>query len=147
MEWANNLQKAVIQEWLEGVQRNSSPEAKRKLRKEIAEKYEITIGMVQGIIRLQATEGLQQVNKQDHGEYRGHSYEPINYHELVNGLKERIKTLERNFEYILEGIERIAQARQSYEIHLQQLQTIGKRLKGRSVADLGEWPLSIEGGR
>jgi transposase len=142
MEWANNLQKAVITEWLEGIQKDSSSEAKRKLRLRIAKKYDISAWTVQGIIKLMATEGLErQKVKRTSG--LGSRYEPTNYHELVKGLKERVRTLERNFEYVLEGIERIAQARQSYEIHLQQLQTIGKRLKGRTVVDLGEFPRSL----
>lgn len=146
MEWANNLQKAVIKEWLEGVQKDSSIEAQRKLRLRIGKKYDISAWAVKGIVQLMATEGLERQRvKRANG--LGSSYQPINYHELVEGLKERVRTLERNFEYVLEGVERIAQARQSYEVHIQQLQTIGKRLRGRSnVVDLGEWPSRIEGG-
>jgi len=128
MEWANNLQKAVMTEWLEGIEKDSSPEAKRKLKLEIGKKYDITMGMVSGIVQLMATEGLKKVHKKGGGKREGKTFEPFNYHELVKGLKERVEALERRFKQVVEGIENVLEDGQTFAIHLQQLQKIGRRV-------------------
>ncbi len=115
-------------EWLEGIEKDSSPQAQRTLRLAIGKKYNITAGMVQGIVRLMAMEGLKRVNKKGKGITEGKTFEPLNYHELVNGLKQRVEALERRFKQIVEGIENVMEDGQTFAIHLQQLQKIGRRV-------------------
>lgn len=148
MEWANNLQKAVMTEWLEGIEKDSSPEAQRKLRLAIGKKYSITVGMVQGIVWLMATEGLKRVDPRGTGKAAGKTFEPIDYHELVKGLKGRVEALERRFEYVVEGIENVLKDGQTFAIHLQQLQTIGRRVgqRRRTVIDVSDRLTSIDRG-
>ena len=140
MEWANNLQKAIMTEWLEGIEKDSSKEAKRKLKLEIGKKYDITMGMVQGIVWLMATEGLKRVNSKRSAKAEGKTFETIDYHELVNGLKQRVEALERRFKQIVEGIENVMEDGQTFAIHLQQLQKIGRRvgMERRNVIDVSD---------
>ena len=78
MQWNNEIQKAIVKEWVEGCQKVENPRGLISLRRRIAEKYNLTVYMVQGIIELGATQGMIRVGG---GEMRGgRRYEPINYH-------------------------------------------------------------------
>jgi hypothetical protein len=79
------MQKAVIEEGIEGIQKTKGPRARQILRKRIANKYGLNVYVVQGIIGLGATQGI--VRSSDN---HGKRYEPVNYHELIGDLREQV---------------------------------------------------------
>jgi hypothetical protein len=143
MQWNNEIQRSILGEWMDGVDKCRTDQQRRGLRKRIAKKYGLTIYMVQGIIELGALQGLNQIkgNGEMHG---GGRYEPINYHELVKGLEERVAALERKFNYLLEGIDRVIEDGETMRIHVQHLRGIAKWARKRDAIDLEDKPtLSI----
>ena len=141
--WSNEIQRAVIEEWTEGCQEAEGPQALRVLRKQIAGKYGLNAHIIQAIIELGATEGLSRV-KSEANLTDGHSWEPINYHELSGDLKERTKNLERKFEYLLDGIEKVLTDGDTMAIHLGNLRQMGKWMKKRDILDEKETPPLLE---
>lgn len=67
-------------------------------------------------------------------------YEPINYHELVGDLKERVATLKRKSNYLLEGIDRVVEDGETMRIHIQQLRGIAQWARKRDTIDIEDSP-------
>jgi hypothetical protein len=135
--WNNEIQEAVIEEWTEGCQEAKGRQALRILRKRIAEKYALNTHAVQGIIELGATQGLSRV-KSEANKTDGHSWEPINYHELVGDLKGRVRVLERKFEFLLDGIQKVLEDGEAMTVHIAHLRKMGKWMKKRDALDMEE---------
>jgi len=68
----------------------------------------------------------------------GRRYEPINYHELVGDLRERVETLERRFRYLLEGIDRVVEDGETIRAHVQQVRGMTRWMKKRDAIDMEE---------
>lgn len=136
----NNFQEAIAQEWLERIRKDSSPEGKRKLKKGLAEKYDLTMSMIEGIVRIMATQGLKRAITDSLGR-DGSRWDPVDYDEMVDDHENRIKDLERRFEYLIEGVERVLEDGQTFAIHLQPLHTIGKHLGIRRAIRANKAPL------
>ena len=144
MRWNNAIQKAIIEEWTEGVQSARGPRARQTLRKRLGKKYGLSIHLIQGIIELGAAQGLNRMSveaeKQD-----GRRWTPINYHELIGDLKERVEALERKFDYLLDGIQKVLDDGETMAIHLQHLRQMGRWMKGRKAIELeGSSPLRLK---
>ena len=138
MQWNNAIQKAIIEEWTEGVQQAKGPQARRILRKRIAEKYELPVYVIQGIVELGATQGL---NRTGGGEMQdGRKWEPINYHELVGDLKEQVATLKRQFEYLLEGVEKAVEAERAKQDYNRKLLQMARWMRRQNIIDLDDRP-------
>lgn len=138
MKWNNQIQEAVIKEWTEGVQKAKDPEARRTLRKRIAEKYELPVYVIQGIIELAATQGLNRIGG---GEMQdGRRWEPINYHELIGNLKEEVATLKRQFAYLLEGVEKAVKAEQAKQDYDRKLLETARWMRRQNIIDLDDRP-------
>lgn len=137
MKWNNEVQEAVVGEWMEGCQKAKGPQALRVLRLQIGKSYGLNVSIVRGIIEAKAVEGLSKV-KSEGNKTDGHAWEPINYHQLVAGQEERIRTLERKFEYLLDGIEKVLTDGETMGIHLGNLRQMGKWMKKRDALDLEE---------
>lgn len=135
--WTNQIQEAVIQEWMKGCQEGEGTQDIQALRNGIAKRYGLTVSAVRGIVELGATEGLSRTRSEAHLT-DGHSWEPINYHELVGDLKERTRTLERKFEYLLDGIEKVLTDGETMAIHLGNLRQMGRWMKKRDALDMRE---------
>jgi transposase len=139
MEWANELQRGILHEYVEGVQEDSSPEAKKALRKRIAKKWELSASTVQAVVDLMAVEGVEKVKNPKY--HRGEkTYQPINYHREMKEMKQRLGDLEGKFNYILERIEQVLDDGATMAIHLQQLRNVGRQLTKRG-ANMPELPL------
>jgi len=134
MQWNNVIQESILKEWTEGCQKAKNHQARLSLRRKIGRKYNLTIFMVQGIIELGATQGM---NKTGSGEMQGgRNWEPINYHELIGDLEERIATLERKLNYLLDGVQKVLEDGETMAIHLRHLRQMGQWMKGKNVLDL-----------
>ena len=138
MQWNNAIQKAVIEEWTEGVQQAKGPRAKIILRRRIAKKYELPVYVIRGIVELGATQGLNRVGG---GEMQaGRKWEPINYHELIGNLKEQVATLKRQFEYLLEGVEKAVEAERAKQDYDRKLLETVRWMRRRNIIDLEDRP-------
>jgi len=54
----NSLQRCIAQEWAEGVREDDSVKGQRELKRLLVIRYDLPIAIIEGIIKLAATEGL-----------------------------------------------------------------------------------------
>jgi hypothetical protein len=76
----NELQRSIVYDWLKGIEKDSSREAQRRLRNELAKKYNLTVMMIEGVVSIMATEEMRKVKNPS--KYKGYNYEMINWPEL-----------------------------------------------------------------
>jgi len=135
MEWNNELQKAIIQEWTEGVQEATTDRARRGLRKRIATKYGLGIYLVQGVIELVATQGMTRTGN---GTIQGgRTWKPVDPVEWLESLEEWISAIERRQNHIDDGIVKVLDSVESTAIYMSQLRKISQR---RNIVEVGESP-------
>lgn len=138
----NSLQRGITHEWFEGIRKDDSPKGKRRLKKTLAQKYDLTMAMIEGIVKFAAVEGMERIKTQSNRYYKdGHNWQPIDYVELIGDLEQRVGNLERRLEYLVEGVERVLEDGQTFAIHLQQLHAIGKNLGIRKAIRANKTPL------
>ena len=56
----------------------------------------------------------------------GRKWEPINYHEPIGDLQERVKGFERKLDYLLDGVAKVLEDGETMAIHLQHLGQLGR---------------------
>ena len=140
MEGMNRLQRAIAQEYLDGVQRDSSPEAKKALKKRIGKKYDVSLFMIDGLLRLAAVEGLTRKSSNPKRYKRGYAYVPVNYNQLVADLTKRIERLEYEFKEILQQQQGVFEGISETAVHLHQLSLARYRVLGREAEEPPKLP-------
>ena len=134
----NILQKSILEEWVAGCKTAKGPKALRSLRKKIGQKYDVPPNVVEGIVRLGATQGLTRTGG---GEIQGgRTYEPIDPVEWLENHEERVSTLERDQNDLSDEIVKAGEQTEAVLLHYFRIGQTGRRLRNRGAIDLKTLP-------
>ena len=137
----NQFQRAIVCEYVEGIQAVKGKEGRKEVIREIAKRHDLTLHMIQGLLRMGAVEGLER--KKGTPMEASPKWEQINYVEVIEDLKSRTQNLERRFQVILDGITKTLDDADILGMHILSLRKMGKWLRGRNSIDVEEGPKLI----
>jgi len=129
-----DYQKMILSEYKRGMEKAKGPKEKKNLTRAIAERFDLTMGMVEGIAELGAVDGLQRTETSN---LRASArWEPVDYGAMVEDHKLRLSHLEKKVEWLCGAIEQVLEDGRTMAMHTASLGRVAKTIRGRQAIDL-----------